>query len=64
MALLWGVRFAATAFAGAIVLVIWQKGLSQGAPGFVRQDYVFLAVLGALFIAALFFARSVKRELQ
>jgi hypothetical protein len=64
VALLWGVRFAAIAFAASIALVIWQKGFSQGAPGFVRQDYVFLAVLTTLFIAALFFAGSVKRELR
>lgn len=64
VALLWGVRFAATAFALIIALVIWQKGFSEGSLGLVRQDYVFLAVLAALFIAALFFARSVKRELR
>ena len=64
IALLWGVRFAAGAFAAIFAIVVWQKALASGALGLVRQDYVFLVVLAALFVGALFFARAVGRELR
>lgn len=63
VALLWGVRFAAAALAAIFAIVVWQKGFSAGALGFARQDYVLLAILAGMFIAAFLFARSVKREL-
>jgi hypothetical protein len=58
-----GVRFAAAALAAVFVLVVWQKGLSGAAAGMTRQDYVALAVLAVLFLAALWFAHAVKKEL-
>jgi len=63
IAMLWGVRFAAAALAAVFALVVWQKGFSAAASGISRQDYAFLAVLALLFIAALWFARAVKKEL-
>ena len=63
IAMLWGVRFAAVALAAAFALVVWQKGFSAAA-GMTRQDYTFLAVLAALFVAALWFARALTRELR
>jgi hypothetical protein len=63
IAMLWGVRFAAAAFAAIFALVVWQKWFSAAAADITRQDYAFLVILAALFIAALWFARSVKREL-
>jgi hypothetical protein len=64
VALLWGVRFAAAAFAAIFAIVVWQKAFSAGSLGLARQDYVVLAILAGLFIAAFFFARSVRRELR
>ena len=64
IAMLWGVRFAATALAAAFALVVWQKGFSAAAAGMTREDYTFLAVLAALFVAALWFARALTRELR
>jgi hypothetical protein len=64
IAMLWGVRFAAVALAAAFVLTAWQKGFSAAAQGPTRQDYAFLAILAALFMAALWFARALKRELR
>ena len=64
VAMLWGVRFAATAIAAIFAIVIWQKWFSETAVGATRQDYVFLVILAALFIAALWFAQAVKRELH
>jgi hypothetical protein len=64
IAMLWGVRFVAVAVAAAFALVIWQKGLSAAALGLSLQDTVFLAILAVVFIAALWFARAVGRELQ
>ncbi|MGE3876652.1 MAG: hypothetical protein AB7F74_27160 [Parvibaculaceae bacterium] len=61
--MLWGVRFAALALAAIFALVVWQKGFSAAAAGMTRQDYAVLAVLAALFLAALWFARAVKKEL-
>jgi hypothetical protein len=63
IAMLWGVRFAAAAIAAIFVLVVWQKGFSAAAE-LTRQDYTFLAVLAALFVAALWFARALTRELR
>jgi hypothetical protein len=62
IAMLWGVRFAAAALAAIFALVVWQKGLSAEA-GIARQDYAVLAVLAALFLATLWFARAIKKEL-
>jgi hypothetical protein len=64
IAMLWGVRFAATAAVAIFALVVWQKAFSAAAPGLIRQDYAVLAVLAVLFIAALFFARAIARELR
>lgn len=63
-ALLWGVRFAAVAFAAIFAIVVWQKWFSAAAAGVTPQDYTFLAVLAALFVGAVLFARSVTRELR
>lgn len=64
IAMLWGVRFVATAVAAIFALVVWQKALSSAAAGFVRQDYAVLTALALLFVAALWFARAVVRELR
>jgi hypothetical protein len=64
IAMLWGVRFAAGALAAIFALVVWQKGLSAAAAGFTRQDYALLAVLATLAIAALWFARTLAREIK
>ncbi len=61
--MLWGVRFAAAAIAAIAAIFIWQKWLSA-ADEITRQDYTFLAILVALLIAALWFARSLARELR
>ena len=63
IAMLWGLRFAALAFAAIFAIVVWQKWFSAAA-GVMRQDYTFLAILAALFAGALLFARSVRRELH
>lgn len=63
IAMLWGVRFAAAAIAAIFAIVVWQKWLSGSATEVTRQDYIFLAVLAALFVAAFWFARMVKKEL-
>jgi TctA family transporter len=63
IAMLWGVRFAAAAIAGVFAIVVWQKWLAPSAAEVTRQDYVFLAILALLFVAALWFARAVKKEL-
>jgi hypothetical protein len=62
--MLWGVRFTALAVAAAFALVIWQKQLSADAPGLIRQDAVFLAILAVVFVAALWFSRAIAREVQ
>jgi hypothetical protein len=64
IAMLWGVRFAAIALAAIFALVLWQKGFSAAAGGITRQDYVMLAVLAVLFLAAFWFARAIKKELK
>ena len=64
IAMLWGIRFAATALAAIFALVIWQKGFSAAAVGLTRQDYAVLALLAGLFLVSLWFARSVARELR
>lgn len=61
--MLWGVRFAAGAIAVILAILVWQKWLSAAAGEVTRQDYTFLAILMALLIAALWFARSVGKEL-
>lgn len=63
IAMLWGVRFVAVAVAATFVLVIWQKSLSAAALGLSRQDTAFLAILAVVFVAALWLARAVGREL-
>lgn len=63
-AMLWGLRFAAVAFAAIFAIVMWQKWLSPAATEVTRQDYTFLAILAGLFIGALLFARAVARELR
>jgi hypothetical protein len=63
IAMLWGVRFAALAFAAIFALVVWQKGFSAAAAGITGQDYALLVILAALFLAALWFARAIKKEL-
>jgi hypothetical protein len=63
IAMLWGVRFAATAIVAVFAIVIWQKWFSAAAAVVTRQDYAFLVILAVLFVAALWFARAVKREL-
>jgi hypothetical protein len=62
-AMLWGVRFAAGALAAIFALVVWQKSFSAAAAGITRQDYMVLAVLAVLVLAALWFARAIKKEL-
>jgi hypothetical protein len=62
-AMLWGVRFAAGALAAIFALVVWQKGLSAGATSMTQQDYVVLAMLALLALAALWFAHAIKKEL-
>ena len=62
--MLWGVRFAAGALAAIFAFVVWQKGLSAGATGMTQQDYGVLAMLAGLFLAALWFARAIKKELK
>lgn len=64
IAMEWGLRFAALAFAAIFALVVWQKWLSAAAGEVTRQDYTILAVLGGLCVVALVFARSVGRELR
>jgi hypothetical protein len=64
IAMLWGVRFAAGAIAAIFAIVVWQKWFSTAAADITRQDYAFLVILAALFIAALWFAHAVKRELR
>jgi hypothetical protein len=64
IAMLWGLRFAALAFAGIFAIVIWQKWFSAAAADLTCQDYTFLAILATLFVGALLFARSVMRELR
>jgi hypothetical protein len=64
VAMLWGVRFSAAALAAIFALVVWQKGLSPAAAGIVRQDYIVLAIHAGLFLAALWFARAIKKELK
>lgn len=64
IAMRWGLRFAALAFAAIFALVVWQKGFSAGAAGIARQDYSLLAILAGLFIGALLFAHAVGRELR
>ena len=64
VAMLWGVRFAATALAAIFALVVWQKSVSAAAPGLSRQDYAVLAILAVLFVASLWLARAVIRELR
>jgi hypothetical protein len=64
IAMLWGVRFAAVALAAIFALVLWQKGFSATAGGITRQDYMMLAILAALFLAAFWFARAIKKELK
>lgn len=64
IAMHWGLRFAALAFAAIFALVVWQKWYSAAASGATRQDYTFLAILAGLFIGALLFARTVGRELR
>jgi len=64
IAMLWGVRFVAMVVAAIFALVVWQRALSSAAAGFVGQDYSVLTVLALLFIAALWFARAVMRELS
>lgn len=64
IAMRWGLRFTAGAFAAIFALVVWQKGFSAAAAGVTRQDYGLLAVLAGLFIGALLFARAVGRELR
>jgi hypothetical protein len=60
VAMLWGVRFAAAALAAIFALVLWQKGTAGMAP----QDYIVLVVLAVLFLAALWFARAINKELK
>ena len=62
--MLWGVRFAAGAIAAITAIFLWQKWLSPAAGEISRQDWTFLAILLGLFIAALWFARSLGRELR
>jgi hypothetical protein len=64
IAMLWGLRFAALAFAAIFATVVWQKWISAAGADITRQDYTFLAILAALFVGALFFARSVSQELR
>lgn len=64
IAMRWGARFSALAFAAIFAVVVWQKWFSAGATGATRQDYTFLAIVGGLGIAAFIFARSVDRELR
>lgn len=64
IAMEWGLRFAALAFALIFAVVVWQKWFSAAAGEITRQDYVFLAMLAGLCIVALLFARSVGRELR
>ncbi|MGE0008334.1 MAG: hypothetical protein AB7S92_22490 [Parvibaculaceae bacterium] len=64
IAMLWGVRFTAAALAAIFALVLWQKAFPAAASGLARQDYAVLAVLAALFAAALWFARAIARELR
>ena len=62
--MLWGVRFAAAAIAVIAGIFVWQKWLSTAAGEITRQDWTFLAILVGLFLAALWFARSLERELR
>jgi len=62
--MLWGVRFAAAALAAIFALVLWQKGLSEGTAGMAPQDYIVLAVPALLFLAALWLAHSIDKELK
>ena len=64
IAMLWGVRFSAAALAAIFALVLWQKGISAAAAGITRQDYAVLAVLAVLFLAALWFARAIRKEIK
>jgi hypothetical protein len=64
IAMLWGLRFAALAFAAIFAIVVWQKWISAAGADITRQDYIFLAILVVLLIGALLFARSVTRELN
>lgn len=64
IAMLWGLRFAAVAFAAIFAIVVWQKWISATGADITRQDYAFLAILAALFAGALLFARSVRQELR
>lgn len=61
--MLWGVRFAAGAIAVILAIVVWQKFLSEEAGEASRQDYTFLGILVLLLIGAVWFARSVGKEL-
>jgi hypothetical protein len=61
--MLWGVRFAAGAIAVILAIVVWQKFLSAEAGEATRQDYTFLGILVVLLVAAVWFARSVGREI-
>ncbi len=62
--MLWGVRFAAAAIAAIIAIFVWQKWLAASAGEITSQDYTFLAILVALLVAALWFARSLRQELR
>src|SRR5687767_3482579 len=61
--ILWGVRFAAVAIAAIFAIEVWKKWFSASAAEITRQDYTFLVILAVLFMGALWFARSVMREL-
>ena len=64
IAMLWGLRFAALAFAAIFATVVWQKWISAAGADITRQDYTFLAIIAALFVGAVLFVRSVARELR
>ena len=44
-------------------LVVWQRW-APGGPVFQQGDPVFLAVLGALFLLAVYLVRGIRRELD
>jgi hypothetical protein len=64
IAMLWGTRFSAAAFAAVLMIELLRRWLAGSPVSITRQDYSFLVVLVLLLAAALWFARSLARELR